>query len=155
MEDQLRAFLYRKVGINAWTVANVWVHRPAWRPGHESHSSAYVENVSQAEAHRCLNYVGGCWDAAVCTTKRLHVEVAHPRCLGLQYYCQKVLLKKPLLTTVMAETPTTTLPCKLVVYYDVKTTCAHPCMPAFVQTGVFQKREFYPVATSPLITNHH
>ena len=34
----------------------------------------HVENVSQAEVHRCLNYVGGCWDASVCTTKRLGIE---------------------------------------------------------------------------------
>ena len=85
-KEQFRTFLWNKVGLDCWTQGSVWMHRPVWRPNHENHSSAYIENITAAEAQRCLTFLGGHWDRMVCTTKRLHIEIAQPRCLGLQYY---------------------------------------------------------------------
>ena len=93
-KEQLRWFLWRRVGIDAWNTAAVYIMRPQRWHGHENHSSAFLEHLSDAEAAEVFRHVGGCLDAEVCSHKRLHVEVAQPPCLCctcldlhvLQYY---------------------------------------------------------------------
>lgn len=63
----------------------LYVMRPPPQHGHETHSSVYIDGVTDQEAADIFRYCGGSNDQEVTSWKRLHIEIAQPRCLGCSF----------------------------------------------------------------------